>query len=412
MFMKEMTLDQTVSQVLEQYDCDDPEQVYSDCRDFFSYINNELLSKTPHILKHDIAGNSLEISVSTENEILDYATDHLIPFSCTWEIIDSCNLDCVHCYCANTGETIWTLEQSKELVDLLYEQGTMDLEITGGECLANPDFIEILNYINEKGFIVTILTNATLIDSTIAETIASIKPRNVQVSIYSLDEEVHDGITSVPGSLERSLHGIKVLTDKNVPIAIATPIMNSNINHVQSLREWASRMHYDINFSYKMSPSLSKEKSPLSQSVIPQENDATAFPDLFMYTNFNTKLNVIANSFRRTKPGSNKLCQAGFRNLSIDAYGNVSPCNSLRFSFGNLKESCFSDVWFSTAATQWRRITIEDYPTCATCDARYYCEPCPADYYASTGDLYGIDSQSCTYGKALYAMIQEVCHDK
>ena len=51
----------------------------------------------------------------------------------------------------------------------------------------------------------------------------------VQVSIYSHRPEVHDAITKLPDSLERSIEGIRRLRERGVKVIIANVLMRQNL---------------------------------------------------------------------------------------------------------------------------------------------------------------------------------------
>lgn len=398
-----------IQSIFEEYDCDDYKTVQADCENLLAYfrcilgntVSSDVLSD-PDVTREEM------VKDTTENDILDYATDNLIPFSCTWELVDSCNLKCFHCYCENSGHSIWNYENAQKLIDTLYSRGTMDLEITGGECLVNPDIFKILRYVQQKGFVITILTNAQVIDDTMATFLASLQPRNVQVSIYSYKDTVHDGITGVKGSLRKSLSAIELLKRKGVEVSIATPIMAENIYHLDTLSSWATDNDLVVNYAYKISPSLNKCKDPLKHSIFARADADEALLKIFKKTEYHTKLGTIIKDPRRVKEGDLHLCQAGFRNICITANGEVLPCNSLRYSFGNIMKDDFDDIWNGSLANKWRGITMSDYPKCLSCEARFYCEPCPAEHYNDTGKLFEIDKQSCWYGKALYHYAKEL----
>ena len=61
---------------------------------------------------------------------------------------------------------------------------------------------------------------------------------SVQVSIYSHRPEVHDAITKLPRSLERSIAGIRLLRARGVKVTIANVLMRSNLNDYAASRRW------------------------------------------------------------------------------------------------------------------------------------------------------------------------------
>lgn len=53
----------------------------------------------------------------------------------------------------------------------------------------------------------------------------------VNVSLYSMGANVHDSITTVEGSFEKTKANILQLLDNNVPVQINCPIMKQNQRH-------------------------------------------------------------------------------------------------------------------------------------------------------------------------------------
>ena len=56
-----------------------------------------------------------------------------------------------------------------------------------------------------------IFTNATLIDEKMAKDIAYLQPLSVETTIFSPSADVHDRITKLKGSLNKTLNGVKLL---------------------------------------------------------------------------------------------------------------------------------------------------------------------------------------------------------
>ena len=85
------------------------------------------------------------------------------------ELTYGCNLRCVHCYtdCYNQPELI----RERELpfsdvirtLDQLQTAGVLWVCLTGGEIFMRPDFREIYLAARQRGFLITLFTNATLV---------------------------------------------------------------------------------------------------------------------------------------------------------------------------------------------------------------------------------------------------------
>ncbi len=147
-------------------------------------------------------------------------------FILQFHISDQCNLRCKHCYQENYNskqlkyeEIIKILDQYKEF--LIEKNIKGHINLTGGEPLSNPNFFEILNYIdnNKEYYSFAILTNGTLITDKIAEKISKYKPQYVQISIDG-DKKTHEKIRG-KGTLEKAIQGVQNLNKYGVYTSIS-----------------------------------------------------------------------------------------------------------------------------------------------------------------------------------------------
>jgi len=67
----------------------------------------------------------------------------------------------------------------------------------GGEPLMRPDFLEIYRAAHRLGFLLTVLTNGTLIDETIAEAWTAARPQRWRSACTGFPE-VFESVTRVP----------------------------------------------------------------------------------------------------------------------------------------------------------------------------------------------------------------------
>lgn len=98
--------------------------------------------------------------------------------------------------------------------------------LSGGEPTIHEDFYDIIRLLIERGIFVTLLTTSvTFSDKEAAEKLSGIlkerKNRILVVSaVHSLDHKLHDSITGVEGSLDKTLAGIDNLLKEEIPVAI------------------------------------------------------------------------------------------------------------------------------------------------------------------------------------------------
>src|SRR5438093_7155130 len=180
------------------------------------------------------------------------------PLSGQWELTCRCNLHCVMCYtdCFNTPDLIpqeLSLSEIIRIMDEIHEAGCLELCLTGGEPLARRDFLDIYTYAKQKGFLVTVFTNGTLVTPKIADYWVQYPPAMIEISFHGLTEQSFDQITQGPGSYARCLEGIGLIRERNLPLALKTTGMTINRHEVLKIKEFVDRLGEDGagNVQYK-----------------------------------------------------------------------------------------------------------------------------------------------------------------
>ena len=101
-----------------------------------------------------------------------------LPLSIMWELTNACVFSCPFCY-INTPRAKryphYNLSEMIEIADSLFEMGMLFCTISGGECLMHPDFVELYYHLKKKGVIVSVFTNAYLINDKIISVCSIIK---------------------------------------------------------------------------------------------------------------------------------------------------------------------------------------------------------------------------------------------
>jgi hypothetical protein len=149
-----------------------------------------------------------------------------IPLSVHLDVTWRCNERCVHCYLDHDDLGEMTYDEIEGLLIQMAEAGVFFLTISGGEPLLRKDLFAIIRRAREMTFNVKLKTNAILIREPEAALIRDLGVETVQVSIYSHRPEVHDEITKVKGSLNRSLDAIRFMVSQGLKVTIANVVMN------------------------------------------------------------------------------------------------------------------------------------------------------------------------------------------
>ena len=155
----------------------------------------------------------------------------------TLEITSECNWRCKYCYIASHHNPGMTYDEIKKLLQELREMGTMDLILTGGEMFLRKDALDIIKLARDLHFDVSVFSNASLITKCIADKLSEMHISIFSSTIFSLDENVHDEMTQVKGSLKRAMEGVKHLKSSGVPLQLKAPITNINTYDYRSVFE-------------------------------------------------------------------------------------------------------------------------------------------------------------------------------
>src|SRR5665647_2870404 len=103
-----------------------------------------------------------EMSMLLEKQV--YPSPRLV----FWETTAACNLPCFHCrrteLLDKTSPEELSTGEAEGLLDELSAWRRTILVLSGGEPLLRPDIYHLMDYASNKGLIVALATNGTLID--------------------------------------------------------------------------------------------------------------------------------------------------------------------------------------------------------------------------------------------------------
>ena len=116
-------------------------------------------------------------------------------------------------------------------------------------------------------FNVRIKTNAVMIRETEARRMLELGVDQVQVSIYSHRPEVHDGITKLPGSLQRSVEAIRFLTQQGLRVVIANVLMTSNVRDGSGVQALARELGVQYTLDPTITPKMDGDTSILNLRI-------------------------------------------------------------------------------------------------------------------------------------------------
>ncbi len=320
-----------------------------------------------------------------------------IPLSVHIDLTMRCNERCIHCYRVIERRPELTTAELQVLIEDLARAGTLYLTFSGGEVFLRPDLFELITHARRLHFDVRLKSNALLITRAKAGRLRSLGVRQVDISIYSADPAVHDWVTKVPGSLERSLEGAVWLRDAGITVKLNCPLMKQNVGQYKEIQALAERLGVLCGFDPMITAKNDGDPSPIPLRITRKQlsqvlQDPTLNPD-------HGKPAPPEPGPDWVRPDLDEIaCGAAHNACYISAYGDVMPCVALPIACGNVREEPFAEIWHrSPEMTRVRSIRIRDLHTCSTCAASPFCTRCPGQALVEGGDLYGPSPANCEH---------------
>jgi len=317
------------------------------------------------------------------DKVHDLKDSERIPLSGSFELTYRCNLSCVHCLtaCNWHKEKELNKEEIFRIVDEFVEAGCLWLLFTGGEPLLREDFLDIYTYVKKKGVFITLFTNGTLITPEIADYFAKWKPFSIEITLHSMNKEIFESVTRVPGSFEKCMQGIKLLSERRIPFEVKTMVMTLNKNEVEGVSRYAELLGINYRFCSNIEPKIDASKEPLQFRISPKES-------VGLDNYFKKQRTAYEKNCKNIIPRDRDrlyACTGGSFSFHIDPYGRLMPCSMLPDISADLRKAPFALIWPGLYEEMKRRQPSHNF-RCRGCKIWGVCEACPAIFLREMGE--------------------------
>ena len=320
------------------------------------------------------------------------------------EISNPCNERCVHCYrtCESTKRGFLSLEDVQKIfkeLDPIREE-RINVLLTGGEALLNKDWKKIFVYAIEHNARVSLFTNGTLITDDDVHFLSDFNGckqfKEVQISLYSLQPEIHDEITGLNGSCFKSLNAIKKLKNAGVEIFVSCPVMKLNQRFVPDLMRYMDKNNIGCCADLFIFPNSDYKSGNIGQRL--SLNDLEQFYQETAKNNFE-----LAYIWRNRCPKEIVLEKifygAAGTGVLIAGDGNIYPMIGWYEKLGNIHDDSLQKVFLSHPLLEkCRHVKVKDFEECVNCNAVEYCSFCPTPHLtANNGQMMKLNQDYCNY---------------
>lgn len=306
------------------------------------------------------------------------------------ELTYGCNLHCMHCYtdCYNDPELIkreLTVPEFERIFDELRDLGVLWLGLTGGEAFLHPEFRTIYLAAKSRGFIVTVLSNATTITDDLADFLVEYPPFQVDLSCHGATAATFEAVTQVPGSFALFVAGVERLRARGIPYKIKTKAMTLNKDELPAIKTFVESLGVPFSVNGTIYPRLNGDLAPTTLRLPP-----TTIAQLDDDDDRCNEGEPPASLDELQPPTSDRLYRCGCGNWSvhINAWGELGACTFFKeprvsvrtHTVAEALEECFAQIHAAKYTS--------DSP-CATCRVHTFCDKMPAAAWAEVpgGDL-------------------------
>lgn len=257
-----------------------------------------------------------------------------------------CQATCHKCYSANLGthfpnpnyvdKPMMTVGEIRNTIDQAMDLGLIHVNITGGEPTLRQDLVEIVEACRPKEIMVSLVTNALSLSKEKLRTLSELGLNLLQISLDSADAKTHDELRGVPGCYDKVMQTASWAREFGINLCLTTVLSTestSNESETHKLLEIAERENAYLLICDSASIGGWAEKG---EKVMTREQRDAALFELMKHplTRHHNMYNF------RGSIG----CPAAHEKVYITSHGDVTPCNLVHDSYGNVLNKPLVDI--------------------------------------------------------------------
>ena len=346
------------------------------------------------------------------------------PFQVVWNITNSCNLKCAHCY-EDAGKRDANELTNQEIIkglEIISKAGVTSIAFSGGEPTSNPHITDYIKLTTELGMYPAMATNGYMISK--MSGLNKFKDAGlefVQISIDGLNPETHDSFRGVEGSWKRAIKAVENSVEAGFFVEVATTVTTHNIDEIPDMIKFLRDLGVHWFMLYNFIPTGNgtnisemdispKKRSDLLKNAYNENMNgdmqilSTAPQYAPVAESLQTNSSVIPTHFYNPQYDNPQImqiaefvggCGAGRFYMGIEPNGDLYPCvffpRNEELKLGNLVEDDFEKIWKENNLLINLRNKELLQDNCGSCESRNICGGCRARAYTYFNDVQAPD---------------------
>lgn len=334
-----------------------------------------------------------------------------IPLAGSFELTSRCTLDCKMCYIHKRSSDKSAIAEEKDAkfwIDLAAkarDSGMLMLLLTGGEPLLRSDFDEIYTECKKLGLLVSVNTNATLLNEDKIRLFTEYPPQKISITLYGASPETYGKLCGNASAYQKVTDSIRKLKNAGVNIKLNYSITPDNVEDIPAVTAFAKELDVPVKAaSYMFSPTRTCGET----FRLTPEEAAKAKLDWQrnMFGDEETKRILIKSD---AIPESNDIscsqrinCRAGLSTFWVTWKGEMTPCGMM--SGPNVPIQDFTQAWKKICEERDKIFLPKE---CSTCLLRKKCDMCAAVSMAECGKSDSVPPYACQKAHEF----QKICNE-
>lgn len=321
-----------------------------------------------------------------------------LPLAGSFELTPRCTLNCKMCYIHKSSHNKSAAAEEKDaafwldLASKAKDAGMLMLLLTGGEPMLRPDFDEIYRECKRLGLLVSVNTNATLIDDDKLRLFAEYPPHKVNVTLYGASPSTYGRLCGNASAYQKVVDSVRELKSAGVNLQLNYSITPDNVGDIPAAAAFCKALDVPVVAASYMfggvrdcGEAYRLTAGDAAQAKLDWQRELLGDDELAARLRADLPLEVSGEECRRQIN-----CRAGLSTFWVTWRGEMTPC-------GMMSGPCVPAADFAAAWAAMRKAREGIYlpPKCTACGLQKKCDMCAAVSLGETGSSDGVPPYAC-----------------